>query len=561
MSEIERAASALFHLDAGCPREKWVSTAMAAKAAGLPFDAFHNWSASGGNYAGEKDCRAVWDSIDADGPVTARTLYSEARAQGWRDSLAANADWMGQVLAPPEKTPTLPAIPANKPRPEEVWNRCEPATPFHGYIRRKNGNADGLRIYPHNALPLTINGQNVAGYLVVPCYEKGVLQTLQFISEQGGKLNLQGATFGNGCYTAGDIENSRQVFIVEGLGQAWSVWQATGDSAAVCMGAGRMRKITAEMRRKNPTARLVLVPDKGKEKEAQEIAAAYDCAWCELPPDKPDNYDVNDFMQEHGGEALAEILNCTRTPPMRFNLLAAAELCNAPPMCWMVKGVLPEQGLAALYGPSGSGKSFLVISLAADIAAGENTWFGRRIAPHPVTYCALEGEGGIGKRIQAWSQHYDKPVPDALRFLMQPFSLLDDSDVSDLATAVQRAGGAGGLVILDTLNRAASGADENSSADMGRIIAATKRLQDMLGGLVLLVHHTGKDTSKGLRGHSSLFAALDGAIEVTKAASGMQWTIAKSKDEMTGTLHRFRLEIVTVGLDDEHDEITSLDGP
>jgi hypothetical protein len=37
----------------------------------------------------------------------------------------------------------------------------------------------------------------------------------------------------------------------------------------------------------------------------------------------------------------------------------------------------------------------------------------------------------------------------------------------------------------------------------------------------------------------------------------MQWTIAKSKDEMTGTLHRFRLEIVTVGLDDEHDEITS----
>ena len=129
--------------------------------------------------------------------------------------------------------------------------------------------------------------------------------------------------------------------------------------------------------------------------------------------------------------------------------------------------------------------------------------------------------------------------------------------MADLAKAVQVAGGAGGLVILDTQNRAAPGADENSSVDMGNIIAAAKRLQNLTGGLVLLVHRTGKDTTKGLRGHSSLYAALDGAIEVNKTDSRREWSVAKSKDDETGTVHVFKLEIVTVAHDDESEEITS----
>ena len=132
--------------------------------------------------------------------------------------------------------------------------------------------------------------------------------------------------------------------------------------------------------------------------------------------------------------------------------------------------------------------------------------------------------------------------------------MLDAGDVADLAKAVQIAGG---LVIPDTLNHAAPGADENSSVDMGNIIAAAKRLQNLTGGLVLLVHRTGKDTTTGLRGHSSLYAALDGAIEVNKTDSRREWSVAKSKDDETGTVHAFKLEIVTVAHDDEGEEITS----
>jgi hypothetical protein len=72
------------------------------------------------------------------------------------------------------------------------------------------------------------------------------------------------------------------------------------------------------------------------------------------------------------------------------------------------------------------------------------------------------------------------------------------------------------------------------------------------------VHHTGKDESKGMRGHSSLFAAMDCVIGVMRGkAEGLSWTVAKSKDDATGTLHSFRLDQVAVGQDDEGDDITS----
>lgn len=317
-----------------------------------------------------------------------------------------------------------------------------------------------------------------------------------------------------------------------------------------------MATVAKTLRTQYPAARLVIVPDKGKEIEAAKIAAAVSGEWMAMPDDKPGNYDANDFAQEFGTGALSDLLQRPQAPLMRYKLLSGADLCNAPPMRWMVRGVLPLEGLAALYGASGSGKSFLMLDIAAAVAGTDCEWFGRRVTQAPVTYVCLEGEAGTGKRVKAWSLHHNKPVPDALRFITQPFDLLSD-DVADLARAVIAGGGARGLVILDTLNRAAPGADENSSVDMGNLIAAAKELQNLTGGLVLLVHHTGKDSAKGLRGHSSLYAALDGAIEVIANDNRRSWSVAKSKDDVTGDAHPFKLEIVPVGEDDEGEKITS----
>lgn len=92
---------------------------------------------------------------------------------------------------------------------------------------------------------------------------------------------------------------------------------------------------------------------------------------------------------------------------------------------------------------------------------------------------------------------------------------------------------------------------------MGLIVAALKDLQARLGGMVLAVHHSGKDATRGMRGHSSLLAALDACIEVTRDGDRREWKVAKAKDGIDGTAHPFRLQVVPLGFDEDGEPITS----
>lgn len=561
MIEIKRARSALWSLDPGCDADTHFRHACGAADAGLTFDEFLDWSKGGSNFKSESDCHSTWKSASKPGAVTKSSLFRAALVTGWTDPTKASEKTTRPNPPPAQvaQTRPKPVKQAASLSADVVWSRCIPATPAETYIHRKQGNPDGLRVYPASAEPLIIGkGEeqiNAAGGLVVPCYAPdGVtLQTLQIIPLVGQKRNLPGASFNDGFFTVGEITD--RVYIVEGISQAWAVNQAMGAAAVCCFGAGRMMTVAKVLRKKFPAARLVIVPDRGKEAGAEKIAAEVAGLMVEMPADKPGNYDANDYLQEAGASALAALLVRVKSPAMRFKLLPGADLCNTMPMRWMVRGVLPVEGLAALYGASGTGKSFLILDMGCAVADGAE-WFGRRVTQAPVTYVCLEGEAGLGKRVKAWSLHNNVPVPDALRFITQPFDLLSD-DVGELAKAIIVGGGVGGMVIIDTLNRAAPGADENSSVDMGKLIAAAKQLQSLTGGLVCLVHHTGKDTTKGLRGHSSLYAALDGAIEVTATDTRKAWSVAKSKDDVTGDAHPFKLDIVPVETDDEGDEITS----
>ena len=60
---------------------------------------------------------------------------------------------------------------------------------------------------------------------------------------------------------------------------------------------------------------------------------------------------------------------------------------------------------------------------------------------------------------------------------------------------------------------------------------------------VMTVHHTGKDPSKGARGHSSLRAAMDAELEVTPGLI----RASKIRDEATDGLFGFRIQPVELG--------------
>jgi hypothetical protein len=166
----------------------------------------------------------------------------------------------------------------------------------------------------------------------------------------------------------------------------------------------------------------------------------------------------------------------------------------------------------------------------------------------------LEGEGALRNRVEALQVAHGPLSTSSFSAVIQPFNLTQPEDVAHLAAVLPR----NSVVFIDTLNRAAPTVDENSSKDMGQIIQGAKDLQIAIGGLVVLVHHTGKDATKGMRGHSSLHAALDAAIEVERDAKGTRsWSAAKTKDEEDGKRVAFKLVRHVLGTDSDGDEITS----
>jgi hypothetical protein len=236
----------------------------------------------------------------------------------------------------------------------------------------------------------------------------------------------------------------------------------------------------------------------------------------------------------------------------RYKVMWPADIANIQPIQWRLKHVLPATGLAAIYGPSGSGKSFLTVDLGGAISHG-NTWFGIKTYQATVIYIVLEGEAGIRNRVQALEKAHGPLPPKGFGVITQPFEIVKPQDLVDLSAVIP----SGSVVFIDTLNRAAPTADENSSRDMGEILEAAKMLYRVTNSLVVLVHHTGKDVSRGMRGHSSLFAALDGAIEVNRNDQTRSWTVAKTKDGEDGKTINFRLKHHVLGQDAEGEDIVS----
>lgn len=560
--DYERAKSALLALDAGCARDEWVKILASAKSAGIDFETADEWCSTAANYRDTKDVQSVWRGLRDTGGITENTLFFLARQSGWED--AKQSDYR-QPVAPRKKPAT--SAPARKSGydPQAVWDSCIPADASHPYIVRKQGMADGLRTYPADAKPLHIAGQSVVGWLVLPCRTPaGDMQSLQFIPPvQGKKLNLPGCTMAGGLHVVGEIAADGVAFVCEGISAAWAAWKATGRAAVVSFGWGNIKTIAPLLANHYPGLSLVLLPDVGKEDSAASIAADLPrVGWVALPHGMEPNSDVGDFAQAQGYDVLEELLSDgVKYPPKpepRYRALSAADLAMLPPIRWRIKSLLPQRGIAALYGPSASGKSFLAIDLAAHIAKGQ-PWFGNKVRHAPVVYVCLEGAAGLRNRVAAWSKDQGQALPRNLHFITpDTFDLRNSADVFGLAETVQETTGPGCVLIIDTLAQAAPGADENSGQDMSQVLNACHRLQEQLQGLVLLVHHTGKDKQKGMRGHSSMFAAMDAVIEVVRTENGNRmWRIGKAKDGEDGGENPFRLHVVELDTDEDGDPVTS----
>ena len=247
--------------------------------------------------------------------------------------------------------------------------------------------------------------------------------------------------------------------------------------------------------------------------------------------------------------------------PGKYSILAASQLQERP-ISWAVKGLFPQKGLGLIYGASGAGKSFLALDLAAAIAEGR-PWFGHRTKASPVTYLCLEGAGGFLGRIRAWEAANGRPLTPLVGFIQEPFSLLNPENVLELRQAIRIFAKTNAcdlgppVIVIDTLNRAMPGGDENSSSAMGAALEACSLISETSDGLTLLLHHVGKDPDRGARGHSSLIAAVDASLVVVRSGKGRFWEAKKVKDGLDGARGDFELEAVKLGVDADGDEVSS----
>lgn len=225
---------------------------------------------------------------------------------------------------------------------------------------------------------------------------------------------------------------------------------------------------------------------------------------------------------------------------------------------YIVKGLMPV-GLGVVFGRANAGKTAVALDLVAHVAGGL-TYRERRTRRGLVVWLALEAPGSLENRLIAWSKHHGIEMGELL--LVSVAGLVDLRHKPSVAELIEVLAEIEALacepiaaLVIDTLARAMPGANENDGAEMGAAVAALDRIRGELGiDLVLLLHHVGKDDSKGPRGHSSLLAAVDSAFEVKEG----ELIVHKARDAKIGEALAFTLRGVQIGEDEDGDAVTAV---
>lgn len=246
----------------------------------------------------------------------------------------------------------------------------------------------------------------------------------------------------------------------------------------------------------------------------------------------------------------------------KFRLVTESELEARPNPTYVIDGWIPERGVGLAYGPSGVGKSFVMLHLSACIARGLDVC-GRRTHPRAVAYVFAEAAGSAKRRLAAWREHYGQPT--GLAIVEDAPSLSSPESVKALIAVLVEGGIR--VVVIDTLSCAMGAADETNEG-FNLVLAGAKAIAKAIDGFVWLVHHPGKDEGRGARGGSSLRAGVDVEITVQRPEAEEHADVWPRTVEVLTTKARddeaprgamvIKLHRVELGVNEDLTPITSL---
>jgi 5S rRNA maturation endonuclease (ribonuclease M5) len=287
-------------------------------------------------------------------------------------------------------------------------------------------------------------------------------------------------------------------------------------------------------------------------------------------PTLKESGDVTDWAEEHDGTAdkLVEIAGTVpdwrpAPPATKFGAVGLHELHQKHLQHeYVIDGFLERKGVALMPGASGSGKSFVIIEMGMCLALGWPFW-DMKVKQGLVIYQAGEGQEGVAKRLEGWMKDRGVSDPSAIPFVYLPRKInlyIDDKDTDEFIAECKAWSEYWGqpirMVVIDTLNKAMTGANENAGQDMGKVISRAERIRDELDCAVVIPHH--KSAQGTMRGHTSLTGDVSNVINVTELTIRDRndrtiRTVAldKNKDGEKGRPLRFVLRQVVLDVDGE----------
>jgi hypothetical protein len=471
----------------------------------------------------------------------------------------------------------------------QILKISTPAELSHPYAKRKS-----LPVLPNVYEVSLTDVIDVAGYtprsggdalegrlLVIPVYQENQLSTLELIDERGRKTALKGRGSKSGGFWVTedlptDSESAVTLLIGEGVATVITAANSTGHIGIAALSSGNLCNVSAQLRKRYKKADIVVLADlekKSGDPDAHALEAARKVSGRIAIPDfgssrDQSQTDFNDLSAVIGPEALrqiindADILTATYDDSRNFLIRLPGDFSPNLDDHALVQGLLPEKALAAMIGVPNTGKSALAIDLSVAVATGR-PFRGLRVRQCGVLYVATEGAHGLNNRIAALLQterlSLDAPFGVVTESVDLCSSPSDSSRIIVACAALRRQTSQPvGLVVIDTLARAMNGGDENSGGDMGRLLRNAENIQKQVGATVLLIHHAGKDTSKGARGHSSFRAALDTEVTVEGPTNPRTVSVTKQRDLAPLESFGFNLIPVTVGMNTHGEPVTAV---
>lgn len=433
---------------------------------------------------------------------------------------------------------------------QTIWERAMPASADHPYLAAKGIQPHGTRVTSE-------------GRLAVPLYSPdGELAALQYIGHNGDKLYSSNGKATGARWLIGPEEGST-IYIVEGFATGASVHEETGDPVWLAFTKGGLHQLATDLRQRyGPTADIAIVADNDDSGDGQKYAkAAAEAAHCRvIMPPRVEGYgekgtDANDYRLS--GADLRALL----VPPISDWIVSADDFATEPkPIKWLVKRWLQDDAFMMVHGPSGGGKTFIVLDWCMHIAAGMPDWNGHKVKEAGVLYLAGEGHNGLRARIAAWKRHHGM---DRLKMWLSKSGcdLNTPDGYKKVADGIRAMPEQPRLIVVDTLHRFLDG-DENSAQDAKGMVDACAGLMREFGCSVLLVHHTGasEEAQHRARGSTAWKAAMDIEISVIPKNDSRMVTQKKVKDGEEQEPIYFELQKVELPgwLDEDGEQVSSV---